>query len=68
MHSSVKQRIIIKYCTNENVEPSEICEKRKRQFVEETSDIIVYKWSKAFQNCRESVEDEPHLRRSQDYR
>lgn len=64
VHSSVEQRIIIKFLTKEGVKPSEICERLKKQFGEETlSDISVYKWSKAFKDGRERVENEPHSRR-----
>ena len=46
------------------MKPSEICERLKRQFCEETlTNISIYKWSKSFKDGRERVENEPHSRR-----
>lgn len=64
IQSSLEKRIIIKFLTKEGVEPSEICERHKRQFGKKTLlDISVYKSGKDFKHCREHVENEPHSRR-----
>jgi len=65
VHVSVEQRIIIRFLTKEGCKPSEICSRFKRQYSEKTlSNVSVYKRSSAFKEGRETVENEPHERRS----
>lgn len=62
--SSVAQRIIIKFLTNEGVKPSEIFTRLKAQFGDATlSQNRVYTWVREFRDGRERVENESHDRR-----
>lgn len=64
VHSSVAQRIIIKFLTNEGVKPSEILTRLKAQFGDSTlSQNRVYTWAREFKGGRERVENESHDRR-----
>jgi len=64
VHVSMEQRIIIRFLTKEGCKLSEICSRLKRQYGEKTlSNVSVYKWSSAFKEGRETVENEPHERR-----
>jgi hypothetical protein len=65
VHVSVEQRIIIKFLTKEGCKLLEICSRLKRQYGEKTlSNVSIYKWSSDFKQGRETVENEPHVRRS----
>ncbi|KAK7862353.1 hypothetical protein R5R35_006926 [Gryllus longicercus] len=60
----VEQRIIIKFLVGENVQPSEILQRLKKQYREEClSRTRVFEWCKCFREGRERVENEPHNRR-----
>ena len=55
--SSVAQRIIIKFLTNEGVKPSEILTCLKEQFGDTTlSQNRVFTWARQFTGGRESIE------------
>jgi len=61
VHVIVEQRILIKFLTKEVCKSSEICSRLKKQYGEKTlSNVSVYKWSSAFKNGRETVENELH--------
>ncbi|XP_073989689.1 histone-lysine N-methyltransferase SETMAR-like [Rhodnius prolixus] len=62
--SSVAQRIIIKFLTNEGVKPSEILTRLRAQFGDSTlSQNRVFTWAREFKGGRERVENESHDRR-----
>jgi hypothetical protein len=64
VHSSVAQRIIIKFLSNEGVKSSEIFTRLKAQFGDTTlSQNRVYTWAREFKGGRERVENESHCRR-----
>ena len=62
--SSVQQRIIIKFLTAEDINPSEIHTRLYSQFGEKClSRTRVFEWAKEFRDGRDRVENEPHPRR-----
>jgi hypothetical protein len=62
--SSVARRIIIKFLMKEGVIPSEIFTRFQAQFGDEClSQPRVFSWAKSFQEGRDHVENEPHVRR-----
>lgn len=64
VHTSVAQRVIIKFLAWEGVRPSEILRLLFVQFCNETlSRTQVYDWHKKFSDGRETVGNETHARR-----
>lgn len=63
VHTSIAQRIIIKFLAREGVKPSEILWRLTAQFEENTlSRTQVFDWHKHFTKGREKVENESHRR------
>ena len=61
IHGSMEERLIIKFLMKEGCKRSEICSRLKRLCGEKTlSNVIVHKWCSAFEEGRETVENEPH--------
>ncbi|KYN27549.1 hypothetical protein ALC57_03061 [Trachymyrmex cornetzi] len=64
VHTSVEQRIIIKFLSREGVKPAEILHRLTAQFAEKTlSRTQVYDWHKKFSDGQESMQNETHTRR-----
>lgn len=64
VHSSIAQRVIIKFLAAEGVKPAEILRRLTAQFGEETlSRARVFAWHKQFVGGRDHVENESHNRR-----
>lgn len=62
--SSIAQRIIVKFLTNEGVKPSEILRRLQAQFKDNTlKKTQVYSWHTQFLKGREAVENASHQRR-----
>lgn len=64
VHSSIAQRVVIKFLAAEGVKPAEILRRLTAQFGEETlSRARVFAWHKQFVGGRDHVENESHNRR-----
>lgn len=64
VHSSIAQRVIIKFLAAEGVKPAEILRRLTAQFGKETlSRARVFAWHKQFVDGRHHVENESHNRR-----
>jgi len=64
VHSSVAQRIIIKFLSNEGVKSSEVFTRLKVQFGDTAlSQNRVYTWAREIKGGRERVENESHCQR-----
>ena len=63
VHSSIAQRIIMKFLSKEDTKTSQIYARLKKQFGDEClSQSRVYEWCKAFKESRIAVENETHVR------
>ncbi|KAJ8946264.1 hypothetical protein NQ318_004633 [Aromia moschata] len=64
VHTSVAQRIIVRFLANEGVKSNEILTRLRVQFGDDTlSQTQVFDWAKRFRSGQETVANQSHSRR-----